>query len=196
MPRIADKGLEERILRTAQLLWRTRGAKSMTLRAVALQAGTTTTTVYKRFRNKEALLVALAERVRMRISEESTSVASIEESLRRFLDFADKHPHEYKLLWGPAWNEIYAPGRPRLVKTWMQEQLAQRCGGDPADYEPAYFALFFMLHGAANLLISTRNAARRSEIRDYCLRVCDTLLANIDILKPQDRPNSLPDKAS
>jgi AcrR family transcriptional regulator len=196
MPRIADKDLEERILRTAQHIWRTRGAKGLTLRSVALKAGTTTTTVYKRFRNKEALLIALAERVRTRISEEATSVASIEESLRRFLEFADKHPHEYKLLWGPAWNEIYAPGRPRIVKTWLQEQLVLRCGGAPEDYETTYFALFFMLHGAANLLIATRNAARRSEIRDYCLRVCDTLLANVDMLKPQDRPNNLSGKAS
>jgi AcrR family transcriptional regulator len=196
MPRIADKGLEERILKTAQHLWRTRGEKGLTLRSVALETGTTTTTVYKRFKNKEALLLALAERVRERIVEEATSVASIEESLRRFLDFADKHPHEYKLLWGPAWNEIYAPGRPRLVKTWLQEKLAQRCGGDPKDYETTYFALFFMLHGAANLLIATRSAARRAEIKDYCLRVCDTLLANIDMLKPQRHPENLPVEVS
>jgi AcrR family transcriptional regulator len=192
MPRIADKGLEERILGTAQRLWRTRGEKGLTLRSVAFETGTTTTTVYKRFKNKEALLFALAERVRARISEEATSVASVEESLRRFLDFADKHPHEYKLLWGPAWNEIYAPGRPRLVKTWMQEKLALRCGGAPEDYEPTYFALFFMLHGAANFLIATRNAARRSEIRDYCLRVCDTLLANIEMLRTKSPAGHLP----
>jgi AcrR family transcriptional regulator len=191
MPRIADKGLEERILGTAQRLWRTRGEKGLTLRSVALEAGTTTTTVYKRFRNKEALLIALAERVRARISEEATSVASVEESMRRFLGFAEKHPHEYRLLWGPAWNEIYAPGRPRLVKTWMQEKLAQRCGGDPDDYETTYFALFFMLHGAANLLIATRNAARRAEIQDYCLRVCDTLLANTDMFRPHGHSEHL-----
>src|SRR5260370_6301083 len=146
MPRIADKNLEDRILEAAQRLWRTRGDKSLTLRAVAREAGTTTTTVYKRFRNKEALLIALAERVRGRISKEATSAASIEECLSRFLGFAEKHPHEYKLLWGPALNEIYAPGRPRPVKTWLQEKLAERFGGHPEDYETTYVALFLMLH--------------------------------------------------
>jgi TetR/AcrR family transcriptional regulator, cholesterol catabolism regulator len=69
MPPHADQLLQERILKTAQRLWRTRGESGLTLRAVAREAGTTTPTVYKRFRNKQALRKALAERVRLQLNE-------------------------------------------------------------------------------------------------------------------------------
>ena len=69
MPPHADQLLQERILKTAQKLWRTRGESGLTLRAVAREAGTTTPTVYKRFRNKQALRKALAERVRLQLNE-------------------------------------------------------------------------------------------------------------------------------
>ena len=64
MPPIADKHLEERILKAALRLWRKRGEDGLTLRAVAEEADTTTPTLYKRFRNKEALRLALAYRFR------------------------------------------------------------------------------------------------------------------------------------
>jgi len=46
MPPHADQLLEERILKAAQRLWRTRGEHGLTLRAVAREAGSTTPTVY------------------------------------------------------------------------------------------------------------------------------------------------------
>ena len=72
---------------------------------MARAAGTTTTTVYKRFHNKEALLLALAELVQARITARTISAPTIEDSYRRFLQFANQHPHEYQLLWGPAWAD-------------------------------------------------------------------------------------------
>lgn len=183
MPRIADEHLEERILKAALRLWRGHGAKSLTLRSTARAAGTTTTTVYKRFRNKQALLVALAEQVQARITSETTSVPAIEESYRRFLRFADKHPHEYQLLWGPAWTEVLGPGRPRPIKAWLLEKFASRFGGRPEDYVQAYYALFLLVHGTANLLGVARTSHAKAEMRNNCLAICDALVANIHILK-------------
>ncbi len=102
-------------------------------------------------RGQDALLIALAERVRSKLADEATSAATIEECYRRFLRFAEKHPHEYRLLWGPAWSEMYGPGRPRPIKDWLLEKLAERYGGRPQDYERTYYALFFLIHGAASL---------------------------------------------
>src|SRR6266852_9130183 len=79
MPPHPDQQLQERILKAAQRLWRTRGEKGLTLRAVARQSGTTTTTVYKRFRNKEALRFALAERVYQELAAETTSAPTLKE---------------------------------------------------------------------------------------------------------------------
>src|SRR4029077_725308 len=129
MPRIADQHLEAKIVRAALRLWRIHGAKSLTLRSVAVAAGTTTTTVYKRFRNKDALLVALAALVQAKITAKTTSAATIEQSYRQFLAFAEKHPREYSLLWGPAFPQLYGPGRVRPIKEWLLDKFATKFGG-------------------------------------------------------------------
>ena len=185
MPRTADQSLEAKILKAAHRLWRLHGSKSLTLRAVAVAAGTTTTTVYKRFRNKEALLLALAELVQLRITEKTTSAPTIEESCRRFLKFADQHPHEYRLLWGPAWSELLGPGRPRPIKEWLLEKFAERFGGKPKDYALSYYALFLLVHGTASLLIVTRDRRTKTEMVDSCLAVCNALVANTEVLRRQ-----------
>jgi AcrR family transcriptional regulator len=144
---------------------------------------TTTTPVYKRFRNKEALLLALAEMVQARITARTTSAATIEDCYRRFLQFADEHPHEYQLLWGPAWAELLGPERPRPIKAWLLEQFAARFGGNPKDYVLNYYALFLLVHGTANLLIVTRDRRMKAEMVDSCLAICDALVANVGVLK-------------
>src|SRR6476619_5389141 len=116
MPRTADRHLEAKIVSAACRLLRRHGSRSVTLRLVAREAGTTTTTVYKRFQNKEALLVALAELVQVKITAKTTSSPTRETAYRNFLSFAERHPHEYTLLWRPAWSEVLAPGRPRPIK--------------------------------------------------------------------------------
>jgi AcrR family transcriptional regulator len=183
MPRTADQSLEAKIVKAAHRLWRLHGSTSLTLRAVAVAAGTTTTTVYKRFRNKEALLLALAELVQIRITERTTSAPTIEESYRRFLKFADQHPHEYRLLWGPAWSELLGPGRPRPIKDWLLDKFAARFGGKPKDYVLSYYALFLLVHGTASLLIVTRNRRTKAEIIGSCLAICDALVANTEVLR-------------
>ena len=187
MPRVADEHLESRIVKAAHRLWRTRGAKNLTLRSVARAAGTSTTTVYKRFRNKEALQLALAEMVQARITARTTSAATIEDCYRRFLQFADEHPHEYQLLWGPAWAELLGPERPRPIKAWLLEQFAARFGGEPKDYVLSYYALFLLVHGTANLLIVTRDRRMKAEMVDSCLAICDALVTNIGVLKKPRR---------
>lgn len=190
MPRLADEHLEARIVQAAHKLWQTHGGKSLTLRSVARAAETTTTTVYKRFRNKEALLLALAESVQARITAKTISAATIEDSYRRFLQFADEHPHEYKLLWGPAWAELLGPERPRPIKEWLLDKFAARFGGESRDYVLSYYALFLLVHGTANLLIVTRDRRMKAEMVDSCLAICDALVANIGVLKKPRRAES------
>jgi AcrR family transcriptional regulator len=180
---MADKTLEAKIVKAAHHLWKIHGSKSLTLRAVAVAAGTTTTTVYKRFRNKQQLLLALAERVQEIITARTTSASTIEQSYRRFLRFADQHPHEYHLLWGPAWSELLGPGRPRPIKNWLLDKFAERFGGSPKEYVLSYYALFLLVHGTASLLIVTRDRKSKTEMIDSCLAICDALVANIEVLK-------------
>jgi AcrR family transcriptional regulator len=183
MPRTADHHLETKIVNAARRLCRLHGARSLTLRSVAREAGTTTTTVYKRFQNKEALLVALAELVQAKITAKTTSSPTIETAYRNFLSFAERHPHEYNLLWGPAWSEVLAPGRPRPIKEWLLDKFAARFGGKPEDYIRAYYALFLLVHGTANLLAVTQSRRSQEEMRDNCLAICDALVKDIKVLK-------------
>lgn len=187
MPRMADQHLQERIVKEAHRLWRAKGEKGLTLRAVARAAGTTTTTVYKRFRNREALRFAVAERIYQRLYTALISAPTVEEVYRRHLHFAETHPREYQLLFGTVWTEIFDPIRGRPIQTWLLAQLAARFGGDPQDYATVHAALFLATHGAASMLAAAPNHRAGVEVRETCVAICDALVANVQVLrrKPQ-----------
>src|SRR5215467_4264055 len=163
MPPRADLHLEERILKAAQRLWKTHGAASLTLRAVAKEAGTTTPTVYKRFRDKQALRVALAKQFHDQLLGEALSAETLEESLGRYMRFAEQHPNEYRLLWD-SWTEVFRPELPRPFQTWVNTKLAKRHGGKPQDYQLAFYALTLLSHGAAILLTVPGDEAAHREV--------------------------------
>jgi AcrR family transcriptional regulator len=182
MPPHADLQLQERILKAGQRLWRSRGESGLTLRAVAKEAGTTTPTVYKRFRNKQALLNALAERVRDQLNEFLFASRSVEDVCRRYLEFAEQHPHEYQLLLR-SWSDIFNPDRPRPGVTWFKNQLANRFGGKPEDYSRTVYALFLLSHGAATLLSLPGEEISRHEVHENFLRISDSLIQQNQILR-------------
>jgi AcrR family transcriptional regulator len=62
MSRKPDADLESRILDAAYKLWSKRGEKALTMRGVAKAAGTTTPTMYQRFRDKSDLMMLLHSR--------------------------------------------------------------------------------------------------------------------------------------
>lgn len=183
MPRTADRQLQERILKAAQRLWRTHGEKGLTLRAVARQAGTTTTTVYKRFRNRDALRYALAERAYQQLVTKTTSAESVEDATRNFLDFAESHPHEYRLVFGSVWPVVFGPGRARPITTLTTQLLAATLGGKPGDYVDADFALFLATHGAASLITAAPTRQARTAARKSSSRVLRTLIDNLKIFR-------------
>lgn len=180
MPRTADRHLQDRILKAAQTLWRDRGQKGVTLRGVARAAGTTTTTMYKRFRNREALLAALADQAYQRLAAELTSAPTVEEVYRRHLRFAEKNPREYQLLFGAMWTEIFGPGRERPVESWFLNQLAARFGGEPQEYLYAHVVFFLVTHGAASLITYAPNHRASTTVRESSIAVCDVLVNHVE----------------
>jgi len=182
MPPHADLQLEERILNAAQRLWATRGERGLTLRAVAKAASTTTPTVYKRFRNKQALHKALAERVRSQLNESLFASKSIEEVCRRYLKFVEQRPHEYQLLLH-AWSDIFHPELPRPGRAWLMTQFANRFGGDPEDYSLVVYALIMLSHGAATVLSIPGDEIARHEVEQNFLAISDRLIQHNEILR-------------
>jgi AcrR family transcriptional regulator len=185
MPPIPDQQLEERILTAARRLWREQGEKGLTLREVARTAGTTTPTVYKRFRNKERIRVALALRFQAELHAELFASSCVEEVYRRHLAYAEAHPHEYELL-RLSWPELIGQGSPRPGRVWVLAQLAARFGGRPEDYGQMLDALFMICHGTSTLLIARGDPVAREAIRESCIKICDRLLEHVEIFRSCD----------
>ncbi len=182
MPRTPDKNLEQRILNAARRLCHLRGGRGLTLRAVALAAGTTTPTVYKRFRNKAALRLALAKQIREELLEKVFSAPGIEQIYRRYIQFSEENPEDYEIL-RDTWTELFASAGDRPGMNRVLSELAKRFGGKPEEYVPAFYALFLLCHGAASLLSVPGGEAVRTEIRKQCIAVCDQLVQHVDILR-------------
>lgn len=182
MPPKADIRLHERILRAAERLWAKQGEKGLTLRAIARAAGTTTPTVYKRFRNKKALQVALAEKFKAEMNEHCFAAPRLEDVYRRYVQYAQENPHKYGLLWR-TWTEVFHPQGPRPLRTWFLTQLAQRFGGKPEDYAEGFYALFLLAHGAASLLTVSGDAETHAELRKHFPRIGDTIFRNIALFR-------------
>jgi AcrR family transcriptional regulator len=182
MPPKLDSHLEGKILKAAQRIWHQRGEDGLTLRAIAKEAGTSTPTVYKRFRNKAAILQELAGIFQQRLNEACFAANSIEEVCEKYLSYAEENPAEYALLW-KTWSGIFNPERPRPGFNWFITQLAHRFGGQPEEYTRAFYAFFLLGHGAASLLTIPRSEAAREEVRQNFLSICDELIRNIQILR-------------
>ena len=183
MPRTADPHLKDKILDTAQQLYRLRGEKGLTLRVVAKAAGTTTTTVYKRFRDRDELLRALGNRERLRMFEGFDRSKSLEELCRYYLEYAKSHKHEYQLIYGPLWPRIFAsaPGEPGVE--WGKQQLANRFGGQPQDYDALARWVRLLLHGAASLIVNAPKGSSARDIQKQCLQACSAIIADAKQLK-------------
>jgi AcrR family transcriptional regulator len=180
VPPIFDKQVEKRILRAAKLLWRSRGEKGLTLRAVARKAGTTTPTLYQRFPNKKTLEIALARHLQNELNVELlASSATVEELCRRYIQFVERHPQEYKLI-RDNWTHVFGPGQPRPLRAWVLNQLATRFGGRIDDYSGIYYALFFLVHGGATMLTIASTREARREMKENSIVLCDWLLQNVD----------------
>jgi AcrR family transcriptional regulator len=176
MSRTQNENLRNRILDVALLLLRLHGEDGVTMRAVAEAAETTTPTLYNRFPNKGALLVALAHRERTRYVEAQSKKKSLEDAARGYLEWAAKHPYEYRLIYGPRWARVLSEESGRPGMRWAQHQFALRFGGKDKDYGRITAALWLMLHGAASLLTSQPKGPEAEFVRNQCLTSCMKLI--------------------
>ncbi len=152
MPRQADPQLEQRILDAACRLWSRGGEKSLTMRAVAKAAGTTTPTVYERYRDRGDILRALRIQTRVELFSSLTRTRSLTQACQRYLEYALEHPHAYEVLF----DGFAEP--PSLHEPWpsfnlMRLRLAQRIGGAPRKHTRLMLSLWSLMHGTAMLMI-------------------------------------------
>jgi AcrR family transcriptional regulator len=178
MPRKADGALEGRILDAAYRLWVKGGERALTMRAVAKAAETTTPTVYERFRDKRAILESLRRRAQHNLYAMMQTAAILEEFPSKYLDFALKHTHEYKLI-HVDWAVRLARNEPRPAFDLLKARLAERLGGEPADHTRLALSLAALAHGIAMMLLpeGVHETVKRN-LRKACSMGFDALVDN------------------
>ena len=152
MPRHPDPELEKRILTAASRLWARGGEKALTMRAVASAAGTTTPTVYERYRDRADILRALRQKTRGELFAAVSTTRTLAEAVQGYLDFALNNPHGYDVLFDGV-------GRPpSLYEPWpsfnlMRRRLVERLGGTPRQHSRLMLSIWALMHGTAMLII-------------------------------------------
>lgn len=176
MPRQADPDLERRILDAASRLWARGGEKTLTMRAVAKAAGTTTPTVYERYRDREDILRALRMQTRQELFAAVSRTHAIREAADAHVTFALNHTHAYEVLF----DGVAKP--PSLHEPWpsfnlMRERIAKRLGGDPRAHTRLMLAVWSLMHGACMLIIRGKfEGALRTQAVHSCLDAIDAVI--------------------
>ena len=176
MPRRPDPDLEQCILDAASRLWARGGEKALTMRAVAKAAGTTTPTVYERYRDRDDILHALRLQTRKELFAALSRTKTLRESVLRQLEFALEHPHAYEVLF----DGVGKP--PSLHEPWpsfnlMRERITRRLGGTPRQQTRVMLAVWSLMHGTAMLIIRGQfEGALRAQTIHACLDAFEGIL--------------------
>lgn len=151
MPRASDPKLEARILKAAQKLWAAGGQKSLTMRAVSKAAGTNTPAVYRRFKDRRALLRALLQLHQAALAVLIRKCNSLQEVCHCLLTYALDHPREYELI---ASRMVITSHKPRPNFEYVVQKAGEWLGGKPEQHRSLIIALWSLVHGTAMLLIN------------------------------------------
>lgn len=168
--------LRARLIDGAMVLLEREGAEAITLRSLAAAVGVSHMAPYRHFRDKEALLAALAERGFVALGESMQAAGARRAAAGAiprdaflgfglaYLDFARTRPQIYRLMFGPALAG--KAGHPGLEAAGAATfgGLAQAVGrvlapDDPIEVETHAMATWAMVHGLAMLMLDGRLAA-------------------------------------
>jgi AcrR family transcriptional regulator len=185
MPRHPDPDLEDRIVKAAHKLWRRGGDKALTMRTVARAAGTNTPAVYRRFKDRKAIVRVLLLRTISRIGSVFEAGETIEGFAEAYIDQALDDPHEYELFLAHV-HELTpprSPGRLRPIRETrpnfglLERRLAKRLGGAPEDHTQLAMAVWALVHGTTTILLSKAVPdGHEEELRAACRTALQALL--------------------
>lgn len=187
MPRHQDPDLERRVLKAAHALWKRGGGKALTMRAVAKAAGTNTPAVYRRFKDREDLVVGLLRSIAAQIREQLEAGETVEQMAETYVNYALHQPHEYDLFYSNvhALSPRKATGQPRPIREtrpnfgFLEARLSLQLGGSQQDHTQLALAMWALLHGTTSLLLSKAiPEGHEEELRVACRAAVKTLLDN------------------
>ncbi len=174
MPRMPDAELEQRIVAGAVRLLDAGGEGAITLRAVAKEAGTTTPTIYKRFRDRDVLMQRLVDGLTDEMMAVFQSTRSVEAMVRAFLDESRARPMRVNLM-VTTFGERYAAGESMPAFELLQSRIELEVGTRGKECEDLALAIASLAFGTAQGMIAagsdTRHAAQFRRTALHALRM-------------------------
>lgn len=140
---------------------------AVSLREVARRAGVTAAAPYHHFRDKDALLAAVAEEgyraLNQRMDEALSSVraprtdSQLRALARCYVRFAVEHPAHYRVMFRPEWSDeekyasLHTEGMRAYGRLQALAQEAKEATGDKVDMDTLAFTIWAWVHGLAAL---------------------------------------------
>jgi AcrR family transcriptional regulator len=146
------------------------------MRAVAKAAGTTTPTVYERYRDRGDILRALRLKTRKELFAALSRTRTLRDSVESYLKFALENPHAYSVLF----DGVGQP--PSLYEPWpsfnlMRERLAKKVDGTTQRQNRLMLAIWALMHGTAMLIIRGEfEGALRNQTVHACIDTMESLV--------------------
>ena len=153
MPRTPDPELEDRIVTAAMRLLDRGGESAITMRAVALEAGTTTPTLYERFPDRVALLHGVAKRGTDEVFAALQPVGSVEKMAREYLRFSCAHPLRFDLT-VEIFGERSVTGESRPAFDLLKSRLTKEIGVTGTKCENLALAIASLFFGTARGMVA------------------------------------------
>jgi len=177
VPRKPDPNLEQSIVEAALRLLAKQGVEAITMREVARAAGTTTPTIYERFKDRDALIAAVTDYHRDRLVSNLTSEDSLEVAATKFFDYCREHPTAVDLLLARIAANIKLRKRGPTYDI-VRHNLMKVDGLNPKDAEEMTKATSAMIFGTALLVSKVDDRAIAREMERATCKMMRRLVAS------------------
>ena len=177
MPRKADPKLEQSIVDAALRLLARQGVEAVTMREVAKAAGTTTPTLYERFKDRDALLEAITNCHRDRLVTTLEPKDSLEQAAKKFFAYCRKNPHAVDLLLKRIASNLKSKTRGPMYEL-VRTNLVRVDGFVDEDAEEMTLATSSLIFGTALLVSKLGSGGPAAELERATLGLMRRLVAS------------------
>jgi len=162
MPRKPNPVLEQKIVAAAVRLLDRGGEEAVTLRAVAKEAGTTTPTIYERFRDRDELMREVVVLATEEIVAAIQPKDSIEGMFEEYLRYCRAHPMRLNLTVG-TFGRRYVAGDPMPAFDLLRSRITAQIGIQGRDCEDLGLAIASLAFGTAQGVIAAGKRTRHAK---------------------------------
>jgi len=163
MPKRPDPELEVRIVAAALRLLDRDGEAAITMRSVAAEAGTTTPTIYERFRDRDALMRGVIQEATRELLVLLGPLDSIESIFDAYLRFNAARPMRFNLTVETFGTRLVA-GDKMPVFDLVRSRVRQELGGSPGESEDLSLAVASLLFGTVQGMIAAGVDTRHAKV--------------------------------